>query len=200
MLNQKINLYQLRFREKRIILSAMQMMVASLTFFIVLAVTSVWYNGEYEQSTVKNQLALQQKQQLTEKSRRLRLKLDNLLANNEFEDEITKVSRDIAVRQRMIEFVSHNQFGSGQGFSANLGELSVFSIKDVWLNKIILSDGFMKLSGSALNAENVPEYFNSLRSRKLFQGQNFDVFQVDRPQARSWKVDFVIASSVEHNE
>lgn len=200
MLNQKINLYQDRFRKKIIILSVVQMLAASLVLVVALASASIGYTNLHAESNTRNLLALEQKQQLAERLQDLRKKLDSLLANNQVNDEINQVSKDIAVRQHMIDFVTHNQFGSGLGFSENLGELSAFNIKDVWLSEVILGENFMKLSGSALNAEKVPEYFNLLRSREQFEGQVFDVFEVGRTQPRDWKVDFVIASSQERNE
>lgn len=197
MLNQKINLYQARFKKKKIVLSVFQMAAIGIVLFSVLGAGSYMYRSQLNLSHSESLNAQEQKQRLNEKLQALRLKLDALLAKNEVDDEIIKVSKDIAVRKQMIEFVDNNQFGSGRGFSGNLGELSEFNIRDVWLNEIILAENFMKLSGSALKAEKVPEYFSLLRSRELFKGQVFDVFHVDRKKSRDWKVDFVIASSDE---
>jgi hypothetical protein len=197
MLNQKINLYQARFRKKRVVLSAVQMAVTGLVLLAVLGTASFWYRDQLDLSKRQSLIAQEEKQLHTEKMQALRLKLDALLAKNEVDDEIVKVSKVIAVRKHMIEFVEHNQFGSGRGFSSNLGELSEVVIRDVWLNEIVLAENFMKLSGSALKAEKVPEFFSLLRSRELFKGQVFDIFHVDRQQSRDWKVDFVIASSEE---
>lgn len=200
MLNQQINLYQERFRGKIIILSALHMLIVSGLCLLIMAVVSYWYNNQYAQSKYENELGLEQKKQLSQTLEASRKKLETLLASNQVDKKINQVNRDIAVRKQMIEFVTHNQFGSGKGFSHNLGELSEFKIDDVWLNEITLGEDFMKISGSALQAENVPEYFNLLRSRKVFSGQVFDVFEVDRSKSRDWKVDFVIASSLDQHE
>lgn len=200
MLNQQINLYQERFKEQRIFLSASHMLALGSLLFILMAVASTWYNNIYLDIENKNRLELERKQQLSVQLENLRQQLQELLASNQVENRINKVSRDIAVRKRMIDFVTHNQFGSGQGFSDNLGELSEFKVRDVWLNEISLGEDYMKISGSALQAEKVPEYFNLMRSRKLFKGRVFDIFKLDRTESRDWKVDFVIASSLENNE
>lgn len=200
MLNQQINLYQERFRDRVIFLSALHMSFLSGLCLVMLGAFSYWYSNEYAESLSENELALEQKQQLSQKLETSRKKLENLIANNQLDKKIIQLNRDIIVRKQMVEFVTHNQFGSGEGFSDNLGELSEFKIDDVWLNEITLGEDFMKITGSALREENVPEYFNLLRSRKLFSGQVFDVFEVDRTESRDWKVDFVIASSLDQNE
>ena len=200
MLNQQINLYHERFREKIIFLSALHMLIVTALCLIVLTASGYWYSDQFTKSENNNVLALGEKLLLSEKVEESRNKLESLLASNRVDKQIIQVNRDIALRNRMIEFVTHNQFGSGEGFSANLGELSEFKTRDVWLNEITLSEDFMKISGSALRPENVPEYFNLLRNRKLFSGQVFEVFKVDRQQSRNWKVDFVIASSFDQHE
>lgn len=194
MIVQQINLYQDRFKPKKLILSAFQMAVITGLLSFALLTGSFWFEDQMDRTERQNQHLLAQKQQQTQTLDQLRKKLETLLADNRIDQQITDVSRNITVLKHMIDYVENNQFGSGKGFSENLQALSGFHIADVWLNEISLSENDMTLSGSALRAENVPEYFTQFRKRDLFAGRMFDVFELDRKKERDWKVDFIIAS------
>ena len=196
MIVQEINLYQERFREKKIILSASHSLMLLGVVVVFLAFSSYWYQQQFQLAELQNKDYLSQKQQSTQQLEALRKKLQGLLANNPFDREIDAISNDIAVRNRIINFVGSNQFGSGEGFSSNLTALSEISVSNVWLSEISLAGDYMKLSGSAIQAENIPEYFNQFRQRQLFNGQVFDVFELERLKEQDWKVDFLIASRV----
>ncbi len=194
MIEQRINLYDDRFREKRIVLSAVDMLLITIITFGLLLGSSYWYQLVKQHAEQEQQRLTSQKQQLTVTLQELRKVLETKLSDNSVEMQMNKVSREITIRKRLIDMVINNQFGSGMGFSENLSELSRFRVNNVWLNEISLSESDLKLSGSALKAEDIPEYFNEFQQRDLFSGRTFEVFQVNRDQNQDWKVDFLIAS------
>jgi hypothetical protein len=159
-----------------------------------LIVSSFWYA-----SMKADQLALQEQNQQRQEAARQRLEvlqaeLQAQLADTRLDEEMGKVSRDIRARKRMIEFVERNQFGSGEGFAGSLKRLAQVKEEGLWLNHIALRPDFVKLSGSALQAEHIPAYFNQVQEEELFQDHEFDIFELGREQERAWKVDFVIAT------
>ena len=194
MIVQEINLYQDRFKEKIVPLSARQALTVLLLVLGVLAYASSWLSDRQQTVNAENQRLIQQQQQADKSLEMIRARLETLLANNQVEVQINQLTRDITVRKHMINFVTNNQFGSGKGFSERLKVLSKFSARDVWLSEIKLEDDFMRFSGSALREENVPEYFNQLKKQEAFKGRKFDVFEMERTKQQEWKVDFVIAS------
>ena len=200
MLNQSINLYQDRFKEKKVPLSAAQMLTISVVTLMLLVVAGFWVHDRHSQLALENEQLLAQKTASTQRLAQIKQQLEELLANNEIDQQLNRVTQDIAVRKQMIDFVANNQFGSGEGFSDNLVGLSEVNVKEVWLDEIALAENYVKLSGSALKAEKVPEYFNAFRDKRLFNGRVFDIFELSREQQRDWKVDFVIASKAPVNE
>jgi hypothetical protein len=147
-----------------------------------------------------NEEYLLQRQQAKQQMEVLNKQLQKLLSENELDQQINRVSHEVEIRHKLIEFVDNNQFGSGQGFSEQLAGLSEVATEGVWLNNIYLSDEFVRLAGSSLQEEKVPEYFNQFRDRSTFNGKVFDIFELQRQQNRTWKVDFVIASTdLEHD-
>lgn len=200
MIVQQINLYQDRFKEKKILLSALQIVIITSLCVLLLVLSSYWYKDSYTTADKQNQELLLKKQQVNQQLEKQKRKLEALLDDNRVDRQLAQISHDISVRKRMIDFVVNNQFGSGQGFAKNLAALSELKVEDVWLNEITLAQNYVKLSGSALRAENIPEYFNQISNRDLFNGRVFEIFELDRTQGSDWKVDFVIASSAEVDE
>ncbi len=100
----------------------------------------------------------------------------------------------------MLNFVDANRFGSGEGFSNYLVALSNLHVDDIWLNQIRLTENFVQIKGSALNATEVPGYFDSFSDEQIFQGNRFDLFQLSRAKDSDWKVDFEIATSGDFDE
>ena len=194
MINQEINLYQDRFKEKKLLLSVQHSLVLLGLVVLALMVSSYFYADMTQQEQLRLDQNLLQKTQSTQRMELLQKKMQELLANDQLDRKIAQVSKDIKVRKRMIDFVDNNQFGSGEGFSEDLAVLAELPSENLWLNQISLAANFIKLSGSALNAQSVPEYFNQFQSRDLFEGHVFDVFELGREAQRDWKVDFVIAS------
>jgi hypothetical protein len=194
MINQEINLYQDRFKEKKLLLSAQHSLVLLGVVILALMVSSYFYADMTQQEQLRLEQNSLQKTQSTQRMELLQKKMQELLANDQLDRKIAQVSKDIKVRKRMIDFVDNNQFGSGEGFSKDLAVLAELPGENLWLNQISLAANYIKLSGSALNAQSVPEYFNQFQSRDLFEGHVFDVFELGREAQRDWKVDFVIAS------
>lgn len=200
MMLQEINLYQDRFKEKKIVLSALQMLILCTLFLVVLGVSSYWYIDQQSQLEAAVRIQTEDKQRLSRQLEKQKKELDSLLANSQLDQDIAKISTDIAVRKRIINFIDNNQFGSGVGFSDRLRSLAEINVRDVWLTEILISEKKLKLSGSALKAENIPEYFTLFRQHNLFSGQLFETFEIDRKKEQDWKVDFLIASKAAENE
>jgi len=194
MIRQEVNLYHERFKEQKILLSAAHALILMGLLLLLLLVASYFYVDMKATEQQLHQQNLIAKTQATERLERLQARLKELLADKTIDQAMARVSRDIQIRKRMIDFVDQNRFGSGEGFSENLGSLAQLQQEDLWLNEISLSGDYIRLGGSALNAESVPQYFNLFRHHDLFAGRVFDVFELDRDQGESWKVDFVIAS------
>ncbi|MCZ6724458.1 MAG: hypothetical protein O6938_11070, partial [Gammaproteobacteria bacterium] len=57
------------------------------------------------------------------------------------------------------------------------------------------AENYIKIRGSALSAELIPEYFRRFSEQSIFRGNRFDIFKVDRKQDTDWKVDFEIATN-----
>ena len=195
MIHQQINLYDERFREKKILLSAAQ---AASVFLILLLGVGGWsyfIQTNLDQARQENLIIKDSRQKLVNELNAASAELARLLADSRIDAKITGVSREIGARKKVLAFVSANQFGSGQGFSSYLVALSELHVENVWLDEISLAENYIKIRGSALSAELIPEYFGRFSEQSIFRGNRFDIFKVERKQDTDWKVDFEIATN-----
>jgi len=194
-IHQQINLYDERFREKKILLSAAQ---AASVFLILLLGVGGWsyfIQTNLDQARQENLIIKASRQNLVNELNAASAELARLLADSRIDTKITGVSREIGARKKVLAFVSANQFGSGQGFSSYLVALSELHVDNVWLDEISLAENYIKIRGSALSAELIPEYFGRFSEQSIFRGNRFNIFKVDRKQETDWKVDFEIATN-----
>lgn len=195
MIIQQVNLYQDQFREKKLLFSARQ--VFSLVMILLLggASGSYFIQSDLDHAKRENYAVKQSQKQITDELNAANAELAELLADKRMDLEIAGLSREVSARKKVLAFVSANQFGSGEGFSSYLTALSKLHVDNIWLNEISLSENFVKIRGSALNADLVPTYFSRFSEEPIFQGNRFNIFQLDRKQDTDWKVDFEIATN-----
>ncbi len=194
MISQQVNLYQDQFHEKKLLFSAQQ--IFSVLVIILLGGAYGSYLIQSNLNTAKrdNYSIKQSQNKITSELNAANAELATLLADKRMDLEITGISREVNARKKVLAFVSANQFGSGQGFSPYLLALSNLYVENVWLNEISLADNYLKIRGSALSADLVPLYFDRFGEERVFQGNRFNIFQLDRNEATDWKVDFEIAT------
>ena len=195
MTTQQINLYQERFHEKRLWFSAAQ--VVSV-FLFVITVAAVWsFLLEYELNEVerKNREAVASRDSLTAELQIANAELQGLLDDTRLDRDISDTARRISANKQVLQFIDGNQFGSGKGFSEYMVALSRLHVDDIWLKQVRLGSGLVHISGSALDASEIPPYFARFSDERVFQGGQYNLFQLQRNRNMDWKVDFEIATS-----
>ena len=200
MIVQQINLYQDRFKEKRLWVSAAQVTTILLILVAAGAVLSFLLNEQLEKANQRSLAVNADQIRMVEELTSASAELAQLLEHNRLDQDIENASRQISARRKVLRFVDANRFGSGQGFSNYLVALSNLQVKGVWLNHIRLAENFVQIKGSSLNAEQVPGYFDRFSEEAIFQGNRFDLFEVSRAADTEWKVDFEIATRIEGHE
>jgi hypothetical protein len=197
---QQINLYQDRFRKKRLWISAVQVAAALLVVIAAGAIWSFLLHTDFEQARRSNLAIEADRNRMTAELAVANADLSKLLEDHRLDREIETTARQISARKKVLNFVDGNRFGSGEGFSDYLVALSHLQVDDIWLNQIRFSENFVQIKGSALNAAEVPGYFDRFGDEDIFQGNRFDLFQLSRASDSDWKVDFEIATSGDFNE
>ena len=195
MIEQQINLYQDRFREKRLWISAAQVAAAMLVVIVAGAIWSFLLDTELRQAEQEKTAIQADRDRMAAELAAANAEMAELLEDNRLDIEIENTARQISARKKVLNFVDANRFGSGEGFSGYLVALSNLHVDAIWLNQIRLGDNFVQIRGSSLSAEQVPGYFDRFSGEAIFQGNRFDLFELNRAEDSDWKVDFVIATS-----
>lgn len=194
MIAQQINLYQDRFREKRLWISATQVAAAVLIAIAAISIWSFLLQLDLQRAQQRNLVIETDRDRMTEELSAANAELARLLKDSRIEIEIEDTSRQISARKKVLNFVDANRFGSGEGFSGYLVALSNLQVDDIWLNQIRLAENFVQIEGSSLKAEQVPGYFDRFSEEEIFRGNRFDLFELSRDRESEWKVDFKIAT------
>ncbi len=194
MINQQINLYQDKFREKRLIFSAGRVFSLLVILLVVGGNGSYLIQSNLDKAKLEYFTIKERQEKITAELNAANAELAKLLADKRMDLEITGISKEVNARKKVLAFVSANQFGSGQGFSSYLLALSKLDVDNVWLDEISLAENFVKIRGSALSADLVPLYFGRFSQESVFRGNRFNIFQLERNDATDWKVDFEIAT------
>ena len=169
----------------------------------MIAAGSIWsflLHTEFEQARLDNLMIKADRDRMTAELLVVSGELTKLLGDHRLDREIEATSRQISARKKVLKFVDTNQFGSGQGFSSYLIALSNLHIDDIWLTRIRFAENFVQIKGSALKATGVTGYFERFSGEDIFQGNRFDLFQLNRASDSDWKVDFEIATSGDFDE
>ncbi len=200
MIVQQINLYQERFREKQLWISATQVAATLLILLVTGAIWSLVLGIERGQAEQHGRILKADQDRVAAELAAVNAELTELLEDKRLDLKIENTARQISARKRVLNFVEANRFGSGEGFSDYLVALSNLHVDDIWLNQIRLTENFVRIKGSALNATDVPSYFDSFGNEQIFQGNRFDLFRLSRAKESDWKVDFEIATSGDFDE
>ncbi len=200
MIGQQINLYHERFHEKRLWISAGQVASAVLLLIAVGAVWSYLLHDGLKSARQQQQQVKSERDRITADLTVVNAELSRLLQDTSLDEEINIIGRQISAREKVLNFVDANRFGSGEGFSTYLVALSKLHVDDIWLNRIRFGEDFFLIEGSSLDAEIVPTYFDRFSEEAVFRGNRFDLFRLNRPVDSDWKVDFVIATSETSDE
>ena len=194
MIDQQINLYQDRFREKRLWVSASQVAWLLLAALILGGLWSARLELDIRAAEAQTARLESERGQLAGELVVARAELQSLLADNRYDRELNRVRRESDARRRVLRFVEANRFGSGEGFAAYLEALSRLHVDELWLRRIRLAENDLQLEGSALDAARVPQYFSRFGGEQVFAGARFDLFDLERPGDADWRVDFRIAT------
>ncbi len=199
-MRQQINLYQERFHIKRLWLSANQVAAAALLLLVAAAAGSLLLEYRLDVAAERKLAIEADRARLAAELAAANAELARLLDDDRIDRRIESTARQISARKKILNFVSDNRFGSGQGFSRYLVALSRLHVDDIWLSQIRFGQDFVQIRGSALDAERVPGYFERFSGEPVFVGNRFDLFRVSRDREHDWKVDFEIATRGPANE
>ena len=194
MIGQQINLYQDRFRTKRVVGSFDQLVTLLVLLVAAIGIASYLLDGQLQDAQQRLEQARGEQARLSSQVVNLNAEIDALVRNSGLDQQIELTSRELAAHRRALRYIQSDQENYGQGFSPFLSAIARVSVPEVWLQKIRYSYDSVYLKGSSLSEEVVPGYFSSFSEEDALSDRQFEMFEVSRSE--DWKVDFEIATEM----
>ncbi len=196
-MRQQINLYQDIFIAKPEPFQSRQAGVVLL--LVLLALAMVGYMGRLEANTAQHrveqlrsqQQALDEQVQILEKENPLRAP-DKLL-----QEKVARLEQEVVGLRNALDYFAQQDLADNGTILASLEGLARYPQKGLWLRKVsFLQRGEeVRLAGSALRAESIPEYLKLLGEKNIFGGQIFAQLTLNRLEEQGDIINFELDSS-----
>lgn len=194
---QQINLYQPIFRKQKKVFSSVAMLqVVGVVLLLLVAIYaySWWQLQPFEQEIAR---ATSEREKLTQQIATMQTKVAANKKSQLLEDELKRVSRELANKRKVINAISSGQFGNRSGFSTIWEGLARQHVSGLWLTHIRIKNGGrnLLLSGKTLSAELVPIYIQKLSTEAAFSGMSFNVLEMARDEENPAVIRFNLGTS-----
>lgn len=195
---QQINLYQEQFRTRRDPLDARHMGIMLVLLVVALGAVSVWLQqraGELaERAAAVERERDRLEQQVLAMSARLEERRGEAAAGD---DRLVRLRRELAAKQRVLEYLESGPMARRDGFSTHLAGLARRVIDGLWFDRIVFEHGGGKLrfEGHSLQPDGVPRMIEALAAEEVYAGHAFRSLVIERTgEGGDRRVDFVLAS------
>jgi len=180
----QINLYHPRFLKQRDPLTLGNVVLAAVTFYIVLAAVGGWAWQEAasrKEAAAATEAQLQSAKQQVEAATQaaaVRKPSPQLIAEAERAESLVHRRDEIA---RLLE---GGAVGSTGGFAEFMRGLARQAQQGLWLTGFTFGSGGadMEIRGSMLNSAALPDYIRRLGTEKAFQGRTFAALTMNRAE------------------
>ena len=195
-MRQQINLYQGVLIDKPEPFQGRQ--VGMLLVAVVICVALAGFYSYWRATSVQAQVnALRQQQQLVSTQvAALEKQYPEREQSALLQGKIKRVELELQGQRKALDYFSkQDQQGNGT-ILASLEGLARYPQQGVWLRQICLLSGGaeVKISGSAVKPERVPEYLRLLGEKNIFGGQVFARLELKRLKERAGQIDFELDS------
>jgi len=196
-MRQEVNLYRDALRPVQIPLPARQMLIllGLLTGLLVL----FWVGLSVRVLVVEGELADLHAEQVAQQGQIARVteQLAQRVKSPVLEQQVQQLERDLRIKRQLLGAVADGAHGNTDGFSAALAGLGRHQRDGLWFRQIHFSRGGagLTLSGSTLDARELPAYLQALAVEPAYAGREFGTFWLRRPEPSAGRrLDFVIST------
>jgi len=199
-MRQQINLYREELIDRPEPFQSRQSLLLLLIAFCCLVLLGIF--SYWQTSSVQAQVTLlkQQQQQLETHISDLEKKYPAPQKSASLEKKIIQRERELQGQRRAIDyFLKQDRQGRNMEILSSLEGLARYPLTGVWLRRVSLLQrgGEVKLAGSSLSPEKIPEYLQLLGEKNIFGGQVFARLKLNRLEDKGNRVDFELDSIME---
>jgi len=196
-MRQQINLYQDVLIDKPEPFQSRQVGPFLLLLCIGLAIIGyMGYRGAQTTQLRVEQLR-HQKQLLDQQVTELEAKYPVQELNQLLVKKITRLEEEVSGQRKALEYFKKQDLGNNDAILASLEGLARFPKKGLWLHNVTFLNGGkdVRIEGSALKPELIPEYLKLLGEKNIFGGQVFSRLALNRLEEHGQIINFELDSS-----
>lgn len=202
MITQQINLYQPIFRKERKLLSFRVLLQAVGAVLLLLGV--LYGMGVNQTMQIKSDLALLQSQsnQQADLLTSIGAKLAAKKPDTTYQAELATLEEELVASQKVVAALKRVKDSYTKGISNYLVGFSRQAPRGVWLTGFTVQAGgeSLVIRGSSLEPGLVPVFLERLSNEAVLKGTEFGLLQIQRENADSRYVDFVVYTGTEPPE
>ena len=198
-MKQHVNLYQLEFHRTRSVFDAARMARFGIGLAVLVLALTGWVHWLDHQAD--RELEAVQALRAAESTRVV--ELASLYPAQEVDPAVearhTQLVAERDARNRLLRLLGGQSLGNTTGFSDHVAGLARRRVPGLWLREVRIERGgrALALSGSALEPDLVPRFLQELGEEGAFAGRAFGSLRIERPEADSSRIDFVLRTDVE---
>jgi hypothetical protein len=196
-MRQQINLYQDVLLDKPEPFQSRQVGVLLIIFVFCLGLVGFYSYWQVNSSLDQVDGLRQQQRVIKERVAQLEKKFPAREPNVLLREKNKRLEQTIMGQRQALDYFSKQDRGSNKAILASLEGLAMYPQEGIWLRQVrLLQAGQeIQLAGSALKAEQIPEYLHLLGEKNIFGGQVFSQLKLTRLKEQADQVDFELNSS-----
>lgn len=183
-MSQQINLFNLDFRKRRELFTALMLAQALLVLLLLLAGVYVY---QYRQMQMVSKQAGELAVQLEQERARL-VKVSAEYAprprNEALEKRANELEQQLKEEEAVLEVLQGGSLGNTQGYSGYMRAFARQSVNGLWLTEFSIRGAGrdMVIGGRTLRPELVPAYIQRLNQEAVIQGGSFAALEMRQPK------------------
>ncbi len=198
-MRQQINLYRGRLIDQP---ESLQSRQAGVLLLVVVIIASLFAGFSYWQLRgAQQQLAALKEEQMQFSTRvnELEKLYPEPQENALLKAKIHRLERQIAGQHQALSYFAGKDNRSNATILASLQGLARYPYQGLWLSRVrLMQEGAeVELAGSALMAQQIPDYLQMIGDKNIFGGKVFAQLKVKRMQEQGNRVDFTLGSTRE---
>ena len=195
-MRQQINLYQEVLLDKPEPFQSRQVGVLLIAFVVCLGLVGFYSYWQVNSSLGQVDELRQQQGVIKERVAQLEEQFPAREPNVLLREKNKRLEQMILGQRQALDYFSKHDRDSNKTILASLEGLAMHPQKGLWLRQVrLLQTGQeIQLAGSALKAEQIPEYLNLLGEKNIFGGKVFSQLKLTRLKEQVDQVDFELNS------
>ena len=174
-MSQQINLYDVRLRPRRLVLTGQRMVMALAVVVTLSGAWAFWVRGQAESANAEAARLVAETKEWQAKHDVLARQMAEKRLPAALQSELETARTMLSVRQEVIGELDSGRLGNAEGFSGLFTGFSRQADRELWLTGFVVSLGGheIEIHGKLFDSTRLPGYVQRLSTDPAFKGRRF---------------------------